>query len=247
MKTENIEVTNIKKLINSVYLDGLIEECIMKVDDVNISIQAVDMANTLFVSCEYESPFDNIVDDVILGLGDLGMLAKYFGMVGGDKVNIAKKGNTLTVRWPKHGSLNYLLTDPDVIPNSVDDEGATDNFRETTTHTIAIKDAFCKNFLSFISISKTELVTFQLKDSKAYLRSGSTGEHKFTIPMGTVKGKKPLDTKVDIYGTHLTAIIKQLEFGEGAGGITMGFGKGKPIVITQDERLWALLPIEMGS
>jgi hypothetical protein len=240
-KTNNNAIVN---LLENIYLGGLITECVLDINKNVLSIEAVDKGNSIYVSAKCNASF-SIKSDT-LGLSDINILLKYFKMVGNNDIVISRIQERLNIKWKGHGIFKYLLTEPDSIESIVKDDEALISFKKLKTHTLIVKQSVVQQLLSYLSLTKSTLVRFRIMNAdknRVRISSDSEGEHNFSMIAGITSTKKTNDISVVVLADNLIPILDVLKFEGDSKQVTFGFGQKRPLIIQQNENLWAVMPL----
>lgn len=264
-RTPSIDSTRLAAFLGKVYLGGLLEECVVHCGADKLFVRAVDLTNSIFIYCEehgVQLPLPPKVDKV--GVGNLGMLYKLLDMAKGEPITLSYNGNRLDIDRGEHGVFHYLLSDPSVIPTVVEQPDAMQKLEALCTCRTSVARELQKDFLAYMAVSDSKIVTFQVEGGELMLVGGTATDHQFRIAAGSVKafkGKAALTEgfSLAVYGVHLKAVLQALDFpaeGQGDGGagkITFDkeqaefwYADGKPLLIREGSgNVWALVPVEV--
>ncbi len=241
------------KLLSRIHLGGSIEECVLKFKKNAATIQAVDMTNTIFISCQ-EKIFQK---DGTLGLGNLTILTKYLESMTADKCGTTaeedkeKVDDNLEMKISKNrlhlsrrnsGKFMYLLTDADLVPTAVpSDKVNFKKFLKIKGAKFDITKEFIKEYLYYVGLIKPKSVTLSVsKNGELILTGGLSSSHQFKIK--GPKGKKSKDS-IHVNTAFLTPILNALEITKKKTP-ALRFGDESPLVITQDDNnIWAILAL----
>lgn len=230
----------LNELVNSVYLGGVIKECLLKIKGGKAIIQSINNSNSLFVSSRGDVPD---TPDIEIGIPDLSIFAKLISGVS-DKNNdisysINKDGTKLSLRLKGKGQVKLLLSSPDQVPNVVEDEDAINSLKETCKNKMELTKEICTNFAYFTNLFKCGTVVLEAKGGKITFQNGSGDENEYKIQLGKTKCE---DIVVEVEATSLLSVMNFLSFNEEINPI-LYFGKDVPILIEFKNIVWALSPI----
>lgn len=233
-----IKIKTFNRLLRRVHLNGLIEECVLNEGKNGVnSIQAIDLTNSLILSVTGKTNFEEFKQ---LGLSDLGTLCKYLENAE-DKTDLNVVENRLVFK-NKFGSFKYLLSQPDLIPTSLDDKDALSNLVDNCTHEVTLQEEFQKNFAQNMALTKTNNVTVTVGDN-VMMSGGLESEHQFSLKIGkptVLKTSRDEKFSVPIYGSHFGAVLNVLDWSVRENLPKLMIRKGKPIILTQGKDVWAL-------
>jgi len=235
--------TNLKSLINSVYLNGTITECVIDIKEGKGKIQSIDKMNCMFVSNDVEITEDQELE-IQLGLRDLSMLTKILSGIKEDvRYEISKDNKWLHLSIKGKGKIKLLLIEPDTLVTAVTEEGVSDKLMENTRLEVLITDKIKEDILYFLNLFKTKVVEFCVTKNRLYLKSHCEDINQFEIPIAKVKSK---DISVEVNGLYLATI---LSFIEKSNEPKFHIGEDTPILISSEKDtenyMWALSPISM--
>lgn len=232
-----IKTKELLHFLNSVYLNSLIEECVL--DTEKFTINSVDMSNSIFIqskllNCDLES------DQPYIGIGNLGLLVKYLNKVSSDEINLIVKENRLILK-PEgtRAKFKYLLSDPEVIPNAMykSKKDLRRNFEKNVSATKTINDKLKSEILLYTSLIDTNSITFSVKNKKLSISGGEKTEHNFNIFVGKMKGKID-DCNILFYKNHIELVLSILDEPE------FLIGDDSPLIIKEnDDKFYALVPL----
>lgn len=235
-----VDVRSFGLFLRRVFLGGIVESCVVIFKKGIISVQAVDMSNSVFLSCK--SSLSGFSQGWELGLGNLDLLVKFLSSVEEKEVKFKVLENRLVLRRPRHGELRYLLTEADLIPTAVEDKGSVGKLVKQCDYKLPLTVSVRDDIVGFVNTVKTKDVRLSFGKEKAYLVGGADTEHQFRVNMGKVKGLgEPFE--LCIYGDHMVKVFDVLEFGEKEKPLLL-FGDNKPLVVQQDaDNTWALVHV----
>jgi hypothetical protein len=246
MKPIKISGNMFLTLLNSVYLNGTIEECVLILKPDMLFVQVVDLTNSVFISIQ-EMLDIPIKKEMKIGLGNLGILCKLFGLSKAEDVGLEIDNNRLVVYRESHGKFSYLLSETDVISTNIEDDEAIDKLKDLPKYSVDIDSKVVSDYLAYIGLVGLKVISFVIdEDMSVILSSGNDKEHNFVLPAGEAhqlnkKSKDKLPFVVQVYAPFFTSIIQAIDFEKG--DPTLNFSKDAPLIITQNDNLWAILPI----
>ena len=230
-------ITALTTSLGHVYLNGLIQECVIHVKNNKATILAMDLSASLFVQTTAELE----LDDTTLGVSDLALLYKYSNAIKELPVNIKQKDNRLILNQKKTGILKFLLAEADLIP-SYDFEWGLDQttaeFKKHESNGMILSKEGCSKL--GIIMSTFDLNSIQINvDSKGKVSAcgGLETEHQFTIQLGKVEDVDELSLRV------FTKILMPVLATVGDNDTTMYLKEGEAILITSDVSSWVIHPI----
>ena len=225
-------------LLSRANLGGLVEECVLDVRDGVGSIQAIDMTNSVFLSCQ-EQLGEGLPNSKI-GIGNLSVLCKFFAMDGEFSINLSDEW--ITVRRKGHGFIRLQLLKSDQVPTAVTQEDAEKKIIASCEVSLPFEEDSARDFEGFMGLMSCASVELRSKEGKISLSANKSEPQQFNVQLGEAKEIKD-GFKVAVYGDQLLRVVKVLHW-EKDHTPTIRVGEKSPLVIQQDKRnFWALTPI----
>lgn len=230
---------SLSALLERVHLGGLINEAVLTVQDNVGSIQAVDLTNSVFVACSAEVE----MEDNELGLGNVGLMAKFLGEEGEVNVTLAEKFATLKRRG--HGQVRIQLIVPDEVPTAVVKEGAVKGLLGACSAAFPLAQEAVERLSYYVGLTGGDTIVFTIgKNGKVSVSSDEKEANQFEFPFGKADPAPKEDLKVVVFGKYAAQVFKVLEWVEGETTPSAHVGPGVPLCITQgDDSFWAITPI----
>lgn len=199
----------LSRSINNTFMNGRVEGCVIKVEDNKAHIMAMDVSAALFVNTVAEIK----MSDCELGIGNLNLFTKYLNLLKDVDVDIKLKDERLTITSGKDNKVEYLLSEPDLIPN-FDEEWPDSLFAdelENYENSMKLTQEKISEFLKFFSLFTPNNVAFEVdKKGKVLLKGGADTETKFQVLLGKIKGVEACTIKV--YGDNISAVLSSLDY-----------------------------------
>jgi hypothetical protein len=244
MKEQNIDKCKIDSLslatlLGRVVLKGRIEECVVISKDGRASVQAIDLTNSVFVSCSRKIEG---LPDMKIGMSKLSIVTKCLSL-GGD-VLISIKDNKLTLKREGLGLIKLLLLDPAQIATSVKEEDAEKKICATQKVEFSIDNSVVEKFQTYNGLVSSDSTIVSVKNGQVTFHSRKTSEAQFSIVVATIKDEAA-EMSTEVYTAYLMEVLSVLEFPKGK-SCTIGLSDKGPILIKQAHQgtsLWALTPI----
>jgi len=247
-KTRNnstIKRKNLLDLLRKVNLGGIINECVLNVDNGIGKICAVDITNSLIVIIETRVMSKKT--ECKLGLGNIDLLIKFLNALNDDSLEFEVKESRLEINNPnKSRKLNYLLSQPDLVSTNLDSKDDPKKkilkMAELTTN---LTDTFIKDFLTYLGIvdDKTIKLKFDGDNEQLVFLCGKSHEHQFELLLNhDIDSDGEEDFEVSINGEHFARVLTAIDFDEDEPPI-LNFAKDVPVVIENDNAFWALSAI----
>lgn len=230
-------------LLKRVHLKGDIDECVLDIKDGVGYIQAVDMSNSVFVSCQETL---GEIQDMSIGLGKLSLLIQFLD--GSTEVSYSietkdKEGIWLTLRKGQ-GKIKVLLIDGSMIPTVVqgDAKNIKKDMLKLTTNSFSITQTTVNSIMEYIGMIGCTSVFFKIRKGAVIICSNPSSEQQFSLTIGRLKEVKD-DMSVEVYSQYLLSILKSLMWSEEEIP-KVYIGNNAPVVVKQNNsNLWALTPI----
>jgi len=244
-KSKHIKSRKFADMLKKVYLNGVIEECLLSVEAGHGTIEAVDMTNSLIVSTNGNIMHKSVNQD--FGLGNLDLLIKFLNSID-EKVSIQTSDLYLTLkRKDERRRLEYLLTQPELISTLIyDDEqekkkDVYEQIIKTATIAADLNHAFIKDFLSYIGILKVKDTIIKFDNNELTFTCGSTDSHKFNLILDSdveTEGEE-IETESRINGEHLAKVLGAIDFEDDDPPVIMMSEDG-PVIIEHGSAMWAM-------
>jgi len=240
-------MSNIAKLVpllESVYLGGIIDECVLSVKDGTVSVKAMDMTTSVYVqgSCATDLKDDQ------MGIGNMSLFIKYLRSYNSSEMEFIHNDNVLTVKPEGGSTLKYLLAETDFVPTyDAEWEDISEDPIETAIgnadYSTLIQESAAQEFLKLMSLFKPNTVTVSVsKRGLITLHGGNSTEHQFDVQVGKVKIENSIDP-IKLYGANITAVFSVLDF---TSEVTMHLVSGE-LLLTTEVASWVLRPISSAE
>lgn len=232
------------KTLKECHLNGLIEEVLLIVKRGLGTIEAVDLTNSLMVVIRNVQVMSkDITADY--GLGDLNLMIKFLTPINDKELSVDdKESERLILRCKdKRKKILYLLTEPDLIPTRTDEDSKIDKLQEIidSSEEIELTEEPVKDFLSNITLLKTNTVRLYGKEDLVMLECGESTDHLIEIVLSKMTTFNDIEVKLN--GDHLARIFNVINFTEESKP-KLYFSEGaSAVVIENGKSLWALLPM----
>lgn len=226
-------------LLANVSVEGLIEECVLKVEKGIGKVRAVDMSNSVFVSVS--SPLSGLPDGVY-GLGSIGTMVRYMGSFGKDSTLACSiEGSKITLSKKGHGRVSFTLLKPEEVPTAVQQENPEEKLLANAKQTFSIDKDGLDKFSSYMGLFGSQMVVVKSKNQTVSLASAAFENNSFHMRVASAKTE---DFSTTVYAANLLRVIK-LVLGVDEKAEVFS-GEGAPVVIKSKKNLWALTPIAEG-
>lgn len=242
-KLATIKREKLLHLLKQVFLGGIINECVLDIRKGVATVEAVDITNSLIVIVKGSVMSKDVKTS--LGVGNLDLLIRFLNAIGEKKLYFKEKGTNLTVsKKDSSRKLNYLLTQPDLIPTrlSSDDDDPKGKINDMTIARTDLTEAVAKDILTYLGIADTKDVKLVYEDEQLTFVCGKEHEHQFEIVSEAdvdYTGDEPDDFELMINGEHLANILSILAVND-MNPVSIHFGPDVPVVIEDKNAFWAL-------
>ncbi len=234
-------INGLAKALNDVHLGGLIDDCVVTFEDDKAYIRAMDLTSSLFVETSAEVEHE----EGQIGISNLSLFVKYLNTIKDLDVTIKHKENRMSIKPKDGGTVNYMLSEVDLIP-SFDDEWEDTMFEDEIAlhgNPMALKQVRVSDFLSIIGLFQPNSIYFKVSEKGIVsVHGGAETEHQFDVTLGRVK--EPTACEVKVYGKHLTPILAGLNYEEEP---QLYLTEGESIVISTTSSNWILEPISSDA
>lgn len=238
-KENKVSGRGLFSLLKRVHLSGLINECVLSVEEGLAKVQAVDMSNSVFVSSKEKI---SGIKDMTVGVGNLPTLTSFLS--DGSDVELTISEKYLSLRKPNRGTIRTILLVKEQVPTATqgDGEETVKKVLGFVKSTIPLSKTKVADLVEYISMVGCGSVFFRIKSGLVLADNGFTSEQQFSLRLGKVDEKSE-ELSVEVYSQYLLAVLKNLEWPE-KNPPKLGLGGKVPLLIQQDkENLWALTPI----
>jgi len=231
------------KLLKNTYLNGIIKQVVLNVQNGVASIQTIDENNSLFISNNIIIDKDN-PDEFSMGIKDLTILYKVInGLV---KENITPTYTTdKEKRWfcinnPSKGRVKMLLIEPSAVKTNVVGGETKTKMTQGYENSVQLYPDDITNILYYINLFKNNILVFESRRNNLMIKSSELDNNQFTVKL-TKPEKIVPDMKIQVNGNCLTSLLNQIK--EDEEDIIIKFKEDSPLIIEQASFFWALSPI----
>jgi hypothetical protein len=217
------------RLLNKVYVNGLINDCLLNVSDGVASVEAIDLSNSVFLSVSEDIKAET---DFQVGLINIATLCRFLEDSSGD-LEAEVKGNWFHVKDAKLGKMKFLLTEPDKVPTAVTETGSAEKLIEMykDKNKVSVSKEALERFLYYQGLLKPSSVVFKVKNGVVRMKNNEIEPQQFDFQFG----KLPGEFQVEVYASHFLGVLKSSDTA------TMSFylAEGKPVLIKDGDNCWA--------
>jgi len=248
-----IRTKNFIALLKRVHLGGIIEDAVAVINGKKCSIEAVDLSNNLVVVTSAVISKQKS-GELLLGLGGIESLIKFFGTIKEPVINTSLSENKLVfIRKDKRRQMKYLLSDPSMVATVLDKDDPEENtaelFRGMQEYKVTLTREVIQDFHSYIGLSKSKTTEIAYDGPEITITIGSDIEHQFSITIDSevedINGDGD-DITLKVNGDFLDKVLSAIEIDE-ENPPQLWIGDSKPMLITDAETIWALLPSAEGE
>lgn len=237
-----VDVKALARLLKAVNLGGLIDECVLNISKGKASVQAVDLSNALFLSCQ------EIVGmaDMKIGVGKLTTVQKFLDS-GGDFAFAFGDSKMTVKRLQPAGELRTVLLAAEQVPTAVQQGGSEDELMKHVQASVDINKETAESLLYYNGLVDAPSIVFTAHANGDVIADSSAGmDQEFSFKLGVgAKEDRPKDTvSAEVYTKYLLPVLRALTWGDGQPVPRLHIGQDVPIVVTiGDNYLWALTPV----
>lgn len=238
------DLNALARSVNSVFLNNVIEGCVINIGKNSALIKAIDSSASVFVHTK--APLEE-QDPCVIGIHDLRVFNKYINSVKGIDATLNIKDNRLKIKTARGSSVQYLLAEPDLVPSYNDEwpdsilEDELANFGKG----VKLQKADIDEFLQLISVFNSNSVEFVVsKKGAVSVQGGNETQHQISVPLGKIKGVGASTVKV--YTEFLVSIFNAMNFDEEPTLYIREQEQGEivPIIVGTTSTHWVIQPIE---
>lgn len=230
-------VTELSKALTSTFLGGLMEGCVIKVEDKKAGISCMNKSASVFV----QTFADLNVEDCAFGIGKLALFVKYINSIKDRPVSLKHVDNKMVFK-PSVGSvLRYALTEVDFIP-TYDEEWGYDLVEQELKNfegVLPLKSDLISELVKSTAMFEPNSLSFKVdKKGNVVASGGVESDHNFELPLGKAKGMK--ECSVEVLSKNILAVFSCLEYEVEP---EMYLSEEDGIIITNGSTSWILQPI----
>lgn len=234
-----------ERFFKRAYLNGTIPECVAHTSKANITIQAIDLTNSLFVHVISPFKFEDLGE---LGIGQIDKLTKYLGGIAGDtEVEITREEDSNRLDFKGNGKFRFLLSSTDVITTCPQGEGTLDEILGSVMFTAPCDGDTKQKLLNYMNLVKCKTVKLIMnKRGAVKINGGLETEHQFEISLGraTTEGKNEIaECEVIISSDNFASVIQATYLSNDEVFIQFGNDPQVPVVVSQGTDHWAMMPV----
>lgn len=246
---EYIELKNPQELHNTfkkVYLNNIINECVLRSKDNHLYVQAIDMSNSIFLTCKSKQ---TTFPKGEFGINNISLLIKFLDSLADTKIQICYdvKHNTILFKRGKN-ELKYMLSAIDTIPTNVDvKKSPIKNVKSKMKYSLEITEKIKKDLNFYISLTSIKVIALTILPgtSSVILKAGNSVEHQFSVNAGKINTEIKNGVNVLMNSEYLNSIMNVLTWEKEKEIPFLEFTDEKqPVLINQNkDNIWALSPI----
>ncbi len=228
-------LADLSVLLENVWLGNTINECVLNIKDSTATVKAMDMTSSVYVETSAVTQLKNDT----LAFGNLGLLIKYLKSTSGIEAEVARKDNRLTIK-PKGGAtLQFLLSEPDLIPTydaSWENENRIDALVADYNAEMILTKESVSEFSSLMKMFGTKSAILKVSaKGNVTIVGGNDTEHKFTATLGLASALP--ECEINIIVKNFLAVLDILDYTENP---TIMVCADHPILIACKGTTWVL-------
>lgn len=239
-KIERLKIVN---LLKSVWLDGEINECVLKIVHGVGSIVAIDPTNSIFVQVKTKI---ELVDKKInkeIGILDIGTIIKFLDSCKeSSKIMYEIEDKLIRFRVKGKGNIQFALGKIEVISTAIKDDLKKVNsvIESKTLMSFELNQEIIDRFKYFMGVLNNEIVRIEVSPNGGIIRSGAHESKSFDF--NVEGGEFNKNTAISVNAKSLFSIFSLLpELGEK--NYTVSLEKASPLIIKGDDVVWLLSPV----
>ena len=231
---------DIYKVLERAYLDGIINEVLLKIDNGIVEVTAIDMSNTNFL---HVSEKIDCKDTCELGLQNIGLLKRYISdSKEAAEFKVTKKRAKIVRE--NGNQISVSLLEPYEVPTKVSGkspETMIKKLKDSTTVSAQIHENTVDELLYYTKIIDAVSIVFVADEGSVIAKTPESNNERFKLNIGRFRGKTSATTEVP--KQHISAVFKVLEFQNDEKPI-LSFSNDGPVIIEQnDMNMWAISPL----
>lgn len=240
---EKIEILVLNNLLKSIWLNGTINECALKINNGIGTINAVDATNSIFVKAiaKIKLPDDKI------GILDIGSIIRVLDSCKEQSyLSYRIKDRVIYFKIKKRGSVQFTLGKIDVISTAVKDDlkKINDMIESKTLLTFKLSQDVINNFKYFMKLFSSEVVTIEVFQGRIKIKGGFQEIKAFSFDVDSENLNK--DITVSVNAKFLLSIFDLLSIEEDKTCV-IGFEKDSPLIIKSQDVTWLLSSISNNN
>jgi hypothetical protein len=237
------KLTAFSKMIGDVHLNGLITNCLIKIEDNVAKVTAMDHTEAVLVITS--APLE--YEDCEIGVEDLAQFSKILKVVEGKNTTITiNKDSTAMVIKPEGGAkVTYLLYDADFIQSYNEEWGdsiISDEIEESGQDSpIPLDSKSVADFIEIMNVVPHDSVYINVdKRGQIHLHGGKESDNQFDLVIG--KSKEIGMFSLKVYGKNLVSVLNRVDFTQEP---MLYLAQDSSIIITTKTSNWLLKPLEL--
>lgn len=246
---DKIEILALSNFLKSVWLNGTINECALKVKDGNCIINAIDVTNSMLIKATAKIEFP----DSEIGIIDLGSMIHVLDSCKGQSYLSYKiDDKAINFKIKKRGDVQFALGKTNAISSAVKDDlkKINDMIRSKTLLTFELSQDIINNFKYFMGAFNNEIVTIEAFQGKIKIKGSFEKIRSFSFMVNDEnidkKSNDNDDVMISVDAKFLTSIFA-LPFIQEDKTCTVNFKKDSPLIIKSQNAVWLLSPISSDN
>lgn len=244
-----IKIDKFVHMLKNVWLNGLIDECVIKLKKKNAIIEAVDLTNNILVSSKV-NVLKSSIEKIRLGIIDINIIIKFLSTIKDTKIQaeIDDKNNILKLkREDSKRAISYNLKDPDAIA-TVPDEEIGNKYVDMQDYYSTIDNIFAKDFIAYINLlgkDSSREANIKYDGENIEFICGVKNENQFSLILDSEVvdlSESGGDVDIVVDGEYLSKILNTITF-DNENKPYIYIGEDNPLVIKTSDTMWALSPI----
>lgn len=242
---DKIEILALNNLLKFIWLNGTINECVLKTENGDCSINAIDITNSIFIkaTAKIELPDNEI------GILDLGSIIHVLDSCKNQSYLSYKiDDKTINFKIKKRGDVQFALGKISTISTAVKDDlkKINDIVKSKTLLTFKLSQDVIDNFKYFTGAFNSEIVTIEFFQGEIKIKGSFEKIRSFSFIVNDENINKNNnnndDITISVNAKFLTSIFTLL-FIQKDKTCTVNFEKDSPLIIKSSNATWLLSPL----
>ena len=234
------ESDTLQHLLSRVHLKGIIEECVLVVEDGIASVQAIDISNTVFLSATEKIPE---LPNATIGIGNLTTICKFLTDAKKLELSLLPK-KWLLLKRKGFGQIKSQLLDAKSVPTAVEEPVEHKALAAKMQVELELSQKCVEELNYFTSLITTKSLVLSAKKGIVSIHSNPNDPQQFRFVL-TKKAKKDYEGSVCVFTNFLLAVMQTLAWADDKKSKpVLMMGDEQPLLIQQNKtNYWAVVPI----
>lgn len=232
------------QLLKKVHLGGTINDCVASFDDKHMLTEAIDLSSNVVINTRNIVLEKKAAENFTLGLGDIETLIKFCGTVKDELLKTTISGNRWKLSTKNRRSMHFLLSEPSLIPTTLDESGLTRRLFNDATYRVDLSKAFVEDYLKYIGLSRSKEVRLHKPEGgRIIVTIGAKNEHQFKVKINNDCEVISHEEKVELllHGELLQKVLTVIDIEDDTASLYLA--ADRPILIADVDTEWAINPV----